>query len=92
MECRRYFYRGIVTKSGQSQSWSWSPDRVTVVRQFGFSLCAAPPRTFFVLIYKGSKWIRVRRHDKEGSIGYLILDGMILLTTYQINIESWNQR
>ena len=55
MECRRYFYRRVVTKSGQSWSWSWSPDGVTVVRQFGFSLCAAPPRSFFILIYEGSK-------------------------------------
>ena len=50
-----YFYRGVVTKSGWGQSQSWSIDEITVVRQFGFSLCAVPPRSFFILIYKGSE-------------------------------------
>ena len=55
-ECRRYFYWGVAAKSGWSWSWSWrwSSDEVTVARRFGFSLCAAPPRSFFVLIYEGS--------------------------------------
>ena len=54
-ECGRYFYRGIVTKSGQSRSWSWSPDGVTVMRQFSFSLCAVPPRSFLHLNLWGVK-------------------------------------
>ena len=32
----------------------WSPNVINVRRWFGFSLCAAPPRSFFVLIYEGS--------------------------------------
>ena len=47
--CRRYFYQRVVTKSGWSWSWSWSLDGVTVKRQFGFSSCAVPSRSFFHL-------------------------------------------
>ena len=35
-----------------------------------------PLDPFFILIYEGSKWIRVRRNGKEGSTRYLILDGI----------------
>ena len=50
-----YFYQGVVTKSGQSRGRSWSLNMITVERRFGFSLYAAPPRSFFVLIYEGSE-------------------------------------
>ena len=53
-ECRRQFYQGVAIKSGRSWSWRWSPSVIAVKRRFGFSLCAAPPRSFFVLIYEGS--------------------------------------
>ena len=55
VECRMYFYRGVVTKSGQSPSPSWSLNVITAVRRFGFSLCAVPLRSFFILMYKGSE-------------------------------------
>ena len=35
-------------------------------------LCSLDP--FFILIYKGSKYIRVRRNDKEGIARYPTLD------------------
>ena len=63
-ECRKYFYQGVVTRSSWSWSWRRSPDEITVARQFGFSLCAVPPRSFFVLIYEGPKLIRIRRSDE----------------------------
>ena len=51
-ECRRWVYWKVVIKSGQSRSWSLN--MITVKRRVSFSLCAAPPRSFFVLIYEGS--------------------------------------
>ena len=44
---RMYFYQRGSYQS--SWSWSWSPVGVTVERPFGFSLCAAPPRSFLRL-------------------------------------------
>ena len=42
-------YWRVVTKSGQSRSRSWSLNEITIRRQFGFSLCAAPPESFLCL-------------------------------------------
>ena len=51
---RNIFDAKVITKFGWSwcQCHNWSLDGVIVRRWFSFSLCAVPPKSFFILIYK----------------------------------------
>ena len=64
---RMYFYR---RGSYQVQlELELESGQVTVERQFGFSLCAAPPRSFLCLNYEGSSKGWSKEEYEEGSAG-----------------------
>ena len=79
----------VITKSGRSQSQSWSPDRVTVKRQFGFSLCAAPPRSFLYLKLQGvGVKVRVMSNIRKGVWGNQVQKGVEIDRTYGVRVKS----